>query len=88
MPTQVIVPDSLRIGEYFTLILGFGLSTVAICARIYAKSRITKRFLLEDCELFPDRGRQSMSSLLKQASFLLRWLCTSSLLALVEELSD
>ena len=66
MPAQVIVPDSLRIGEYLTVILGFGLSTIAICARIYTKSRITKQFLLEDCELLPGRACQSMSSLLKQ----------------------
>lgn len=78
MPAQVIVPDSLRMGEYLTVLLGFGLSTFAICARIYTKSRITKKFLLEDCELFSGRVRESMSSLLKQARFLLRWLRTSS----------
>ena len=79
MPAQVIVPDSLRIGEYLTVALGFGLSTIAICARIYTKLRITKKFLLEDCELFPGRVCQSMSCLLKQASLLLRWLRRLSL---------
>ena len=78
MPAQVVVPDSLRIGEYLTVILGFGLSTIAIGARIYTKCRITKKFLLEDCELFPGRVRRIMSSLLTHARFLFRWLRTSS----------
>ena len=47
---QVIVPQSLRIGQYFTVILGFGLSTLAIAARLYTKLRITRKFLSEDCK--------------------------------------
>ncbi|KAL8999893.1 MAG: hypothetical protein Q9169_001298 [Polycauliona sp. 2 TL-2023] len=47
-PPQVIVPSSLRIGQYFTVILGFGLSTLAISARLYTKLRITRKLLSED----------------------------------------
>ncbi|KAL8981950.1 MAG: hypothetical protein Q9205_003405 [Flavoplaca limonia] len=45
---QVIVPQSLRIGQYFTVLLGFGLSTLAIAARLYTKLRITRKLLSED----------------------------------------
>ncbi|KAL8706502.1 MAG: hypothetical protein Q9201_000434 [Fulgogasparrea decipioides] len=48
MVVQVIVPHSLRVGEVFTVAFGFGLSTVAICARIYTKLRIVRNFLSED----------------------------------------
>ena len=51
MPTEVIVPHSMRIGEIFTVLLGFGLATLAIGARTYTKLRITRKFLSEDCML-------------------------------------
>ena len=51
MPSQVIVPLSMRIGQVLTILLGFGLSTFAIGSRVYTKLRITRKFLAEDCKL-------------------------------------
>ncbi|CAL8582622.1 hypothetical protein XPA_008276 [Xanthoria parietina] len=48
MSSQVVVPSSLRIGQYFAIILGFGLSTIAIAARLYTKLGITRKLLSED----------------------------------------
>lgn len=45
-----MVPHSLRVAEIFTVILGFGLATIAISARIYTKLRVVRNFLLEDCK--------------------------------------
>ncbi|KAF6241446.1 hypothetical protein HO173_000156 [Letharia columbiana] len=39
---------SLHVGEVFTLALGFGISTLAVCARIYTKMRLTKTMMKED----------------------------------------
>lgn len=50
MAPQVIVPHSMRIGQIFTVLLGFGLSSLAVGVRLYTKSRITRKFLSEDCE--------------------------------------
>lgn len=46
---QVITPRSLRLAEIFTIILGLGLSTLAISVRIYVKLRVSRKFLSEDC---------------------------------------
>ena len=46
--SQITVPHSLRIGEVLTVILGFGLATLAIIARLYTKLCITRKLLLED----------------------------------------
>ncbi len=54
MPSQVIVPRSLRIAEVLTVALGFGLSTIAIYARMYQKLRIARKFSLEDCKPIKD----------------------------------
>ena len=48
---QVITPRSLRLAEIFTIILGLGLSILAISIRIYVKLRISRKFLSEDCRL-------------------------------------
>lgn len=61
MPTQVIVPHSLRVAEVLTVTLGFGLSTIAICARLYAKLRIARNFLSEDCK--PTKNNRSAMAL-------------------------
>lgn len=50
MSSQVVVPRSLRLAGVFTVLLGFGMSTVAIGARIYVKLRISRQFLSEDCK--------------------------------------
>lgn len=50
MPSQVIVPHSLRIAEVLTVALGLGLSTIAICSRMYTRLRIAGGFLSEDCK--------------------------------------
>lgn len=55
MTLEVIVPRSLRVGEIFAVLLGLGLSTITISARIYVKSRIFRKFLSEDC--MPLRAR-------------------------------
>ncbi|KAL8669878.1 MAG: hypothetical protein Q9168_005551 [Polycauliona sp. 1 TL-2023] len=51
-PPQIIVPSSLRTGQYLAVILGFGLSTLAISARLYTKLRITRKLLSEDYFVF------------------------------------
>lgn len=61
MPSQVIVPHSLRIAEVLTVALGFGLSTIAICARMFTKLRIAREFLLEDCK--PIKNNESAMAL-------------------------
>lgn len=47
---QVITPRSLRLAEIFTIILGLGLSTLAMSARMYVKLRVSRKFLSEDCK--------------------------------------
>lgn len=47
---QVITPRSLRLAEIFTIILGMGLSTLAISTRVYVKLRVSRKFLSEDCK--------------------------------------
>ena len=49
MTLEIITPRSLRLGEIFAVLLGLGLSTITISARIYVKSRVFRRFLSEDC---------------------------------------
>lgn len=44
------VPPSLRAGEYATLILGFGLSTICVVTRMYTKARLLKSLKSEDCK--------------------------------------
>ena len=44
---------SLRLGELFALAFGFGLSTLAVSARVYTKMRLTRTMGKEDCELAP-----------------------------------
>jgi hypothetical protein len=63
MPSDLVVPYSLRIGQVLTLLLGFGLSTLAICARVYTKVRIDRRMLIEDYE-WPLSCRITMTLLL------------------------
>lgn len=52
MVLKVVTPRSLRLGEIFAILLGLGLSTIAISARIYMKSRVLRKFLSEDCKPF------------------------------------
>lgn len=40
---------SLRFGEVFALALGFGLSFLAVAARVYTKMRLTRSMRKEDC---------------------------------------
>ena len=75
MPLEVIVPRSMRIGEIFTVLLGFGLATLAIGARTYTKLRITRKFLSEDCML--SRQKTTMLSIYTdQYRFFIRGLRT------------
>ncbi len=53
MTQGVVFPHSLRLGEVFALALGLGLSTLAVSARVYTKSKITKTMGREDCECAP-----------------------------------
>jgi hypothetical protein len=53
MPPDLVVPLFLRVGEVLTLALGFGLSTLAICARLYTKVRIDRKMMIEDCKCSP-----------------------------------
>lgn len=53
MTQSPISRHSVRVGEVLTLVMGFGISTLAVCARIYTKMRIIKTFVAEDCELAP-----------------------------------
>ncbi|MCJ1403525.1 hypothetical protein MMC11_006748 [Xylographa trunciseda] len=46
---SVIVPLGLRLAEIVTLILGIGLSTIAVFSRMYAKLFLYKAVLWEDC---------------------------------------
>jgi hypothetical protein len=48
--TSVVIPHSLRVGEIVTLVLGFGLSTLAVAARVYTKFHIMRDKKLEDCK--------------------------------------
>ena len=41
---------SLRLGELFALALGFVLSTLAVFARVYTRTRLFRPMLKEDCE--------------------------------------
>ena len=50
---------SLRLGELFALALGFGLSTLAVSARIYTKKYLTRTMRMEDCEFIPLDGPSS-----------------------------
>ena len=63
MAVEIVVPLSLRIGQYLSMILGFGLSTLAVGARVYTKLRISRKFLLEDCKLSPLRDARTRSGL-------------------------
>ena len=49
MVMEVVSPRSLHLGGIFAYLLGLGLSTIALSARIYMKSRVLKKFLSEDC---------------------------------------
>lgn len=42
--------QALRVGEVLTLALGFGMSTLAVLARVYTKTRLTRKMMMEDCE--------------------------------------
>ncbi len=53
MTQGVVSIHSLRLGEVFALALGLGFSTLAVSARVYTKSRITKTMGKEDCECAP-----------------------------------
>ena len=50
MVQKVSNENSLWIGEILTLVLGFGLCTLAVSARLYTKAIITKTLKEEDCE--------------------------------------
>lgn len=50
MTFEVVTPRSLRLAEIFTILLGLGMSTVAISARIYMRLRVMKQFISEDCK--------------------------------------
>ena len=54
MESQVITPRSLRLGEIFAVLLGLGLSTITISARVYVKARVLRKFLSEDCKSIRD----------------------------------
>lgn len=51
MTSHIVLPRSLRIAEVFTVLLGLGLSTIAIGARIYMKLRVSRQFHSEDCKI-------------------------------------
>ena len=44
---------SLHLGEIFAFALGFGISTLAVSARVYTKKRLLNSMGKEDCELTP-----------------------------------
>ena len=48
--TQNSYIQSMHVGEVLALALGFGLSTLAVFARIYTKVRLTQTFKQEDCK--------------------------------------
>ncbi len=48
MAPTLVVPRDLRVGEEVALILGFGLSTLAMIMRIWTKARLTRKMRLED----------------------------------------
>ena len=50
MPSQLSLTRSLRNEEISTLVLGLGLTTLAMFARIYTKLRLTKCMRREDCK--------------------------------------
>ena len=57
--TQVQVSlHSLRLGELFALALGFVLSTLAVFARVYVRTRLVRPMRKEDCE-FASLGEYS-----------------------------
>ena len=47
------IPSSLRGGEILALGLGLGISTLAVCARMYTKIRLIGTMLKEDCGFYP-----------------------------------
>ena len=53
MTQSQVSMHSLHVGEVLALALGFGISTLAVCARIYTKVRLTKNLRSEDCEFAP-----------------------------------
>ena len=76
MSSQMLVPHAIRIGLICDLLFCIVISTLAICARIYVKLRITKGFLSEDCEQSSLSKKKDMESyVLKQGRFFSRWLC-------------
>lgn len=48
MAPALVVPRDLRVGEEAAIVLGFGLSTLAITMRLWTKARLTRKVLLED----------------------------------------
>jgi hypothetical protein len=50
MASILVIPHSIRVGEILTLVCGFGLSTLVVLARLYTKTRITKKWKMEDCK--------------------------------------
>lgn len=51
--------NSLHVGEVLAVALGFGISTLAVCARIYTKVRLVKSLKSEDCEFALTRDLQN-----------------------------
>ena len=59
MSSNFAIPTDLRVGEYLTVILGCGFSTLAVALRVYTKLRFSKSMLWEDCMFMrpaPPRG--------------------------------
>ena len=44
---------SLHVGEDLVLVLGFGISSLAVCARVYTKMILARKMLKEDCKFIP-----------------------------------
>lgn len=68
MVSQVPIPTSLRLGEIFAVLLGLGLSTITIGARVYVKSRVLKKFLSEDCKSLGNEHAKNNGADIKQIS--------------------
>ena len=44
---------SLHVGEDLALVLGLGISSLAVCARVYTKTILARQMLKEDCKVIP-----------------------------------
>lgn len=75
MSSQTFIPHALRVGLVCDILLCLGLTTLAICGRTYVKLRVSKEFLLEDCELPLICNDDLKSYVLKQGRLCSRWLC-------------